>query len=176
MSLIIIFILAISLSMDAFSLSLIYGTLNLDKKLENILGIIVGIFHFFIPIFGYSLGKIILNIIKVNPDIIVGIILIILGIEMLISIKKEEQVKLLKNIFSIIIFAFTVSIDSFSVGITFGATNTNILLSCFIFSIVSCFFTYLGLKLGKRLNNIFGNITILIGAIILIVLGFTYLT
>ena len=175
MSIIIIIILAISLSMDAFSLSLIYGTLNLDKKLEKVTSLIVGIFHFIMPIIGYHLGKIILNIIKVNPKYIVGIIFMVLGLEMLNSIKKEEQIKLLTSIFSVIVFGLTVSIDSFSTGIVFGATNTSILAACLVFSIVSSLFTYFGLVLGKRLNNIFGNISTLIGAIILIILGIKYL-
>ena len=175
MSILIVLILAIGLSMDAFSRSLIYGTLDLDKHLEKITSIIVGIFHFFMPIIGYKLGKIILDLIKINPDYIVGIIFIALGIEMLFSIKKEEQVKLLTNILSIIIFSFTVSIDSFSTGIAFGASNTNVLIPCIIFSVVSGTFTYLGLILGKKLSETYGTISVMIGSIILIVLGIKYL-
>ena len=175
MSLIIILTLAIGLSMDAFSLALIYGTLNLPKKIERLMSIVVGIFHFFMPILGFKVGEIILKLIRVNPDYVVGIIFIILGIEMILSLRKEEKVKALTNIASIILFAFTVSIDSFSVGITFGATKTNILLPCFIFSIVSFIFTYIGVTSGRKLSESFGKITTLIGAIILIMLGINYL-
>jgi len=175
MSLAVIIILAIGLSMDAFSLSLIYGTLNLDRKVENTTSIMVGIFHFFMPIIGFKLGKIILKIIKINPNIIVGGIFIILGIEMLISLKKEEQIKLLTNLLSVILFALTVSIDSFSTGIAFGATDTVIIIPCLIFSVISFTFTYLGLNLGKKLSTTFGDISILVGSIILIVLGIKYL-
>lgn len=176
MSLLIIVIIAISLSMDAFSLSLIYGTLNINRRLEIIMSITVGIFHFFMPIIGYKLGKIIINIIKINPSILAGIIFIILGIEMIISLKKEESISILKNIFSVMIFAFTVSIDSFSVGITFTVLNSSIILSSLIFSITSFIFTYLGLKVGKKLSLSFGNITTFIGSMILIILGVSYLT
>ena len=80
-------------------------------------------------------NNLILKIIKVNPDILVGLIFIILGLEMLISLKKEEQLKILTGMFSVVFFAFTVSIDSFSIGIGFGISNINILLPCIIFSI-----------------------------------------
>ena len=40
-------IVGISLSMDAFSLSLAYGTVGLSKKQEIILSIVVGIYHFY---------------------------------------------------------------------------------------------------------------------------------
>lgn len=175
MSLIITFILAVGLSMDAFSLSLIYGTLNLESKIQKLMSIMVGVFHFFMPLLGYQIGELILKVIKVNPDILVGIIFIILGLEMLISIKKEDQVKILIGIISVIFFAFTVSIDSFSIGIGLGVANTNMLLPCFIFSLTSMVFTYMGVVLGKKLSNKFGSITTLIGSIILLVLGTSYL-
>ncbi len=175
MSLIIIFILAVGLSMDAFSLAMIYGTLNLPRKMQKLMSITVGVFHFFMPLLGYQIGELILKIIKVNPDILVGIIFIILGIEMLLSLKKEEKVKLLTNIFSVLFFAFTVSIDSFSTGIGFGVKNINMLLPCIIFSLTSGLFTYMGVVLGKKLSDQFGSITTLIGAIILLILGISYL-
>lgn len=175
MSLIVIFILAVGLSMDAFSLSLIYGTLNLKTQIQKLMSITVGIFHFIMPLLGYQIGELILKIIKVNPDILVGLIFIILGLEMLISLKKEEQLKLLTGILSVVFFAFTVSIDSFSIGIGFGISNINMLLPCIIFSITSAIFTYMGVLLGNKLASKFGNITTLIGSIILIVLGISYL-
>lgn len=175
MSLIVIFMLAVGLSMDAFSLSMIYGTLNLKPRMQKLMSIMVGIFHFFMPLLGYKVGELILKVIKVNPDILIGIIFIILGLEMLLSLKKEEQVKILTGITSVIFFAFTVSIDSFSTGIGFGVANTNMLLPCIIFSLTSAIFTYMGVVLGNKLANKFGNITTLIGSIILIILGITYI-
>ena len=175
MSLIVIFILAVGLSMDAFSLSLIYGTLNLPKRMQRLMSIMVGIFHFFMPILGYQIGELILKVIKVNPDILVGIIFIILGIEMLLSLKKEEQIKILTGIASVIFFAFTVSIDSFSIGIGFGVANIQMLLPCIIFSLTSAIFTYMGVVLGKKLSDRFGSITTLIGSIILLILGISYI-
>jgi len=175
MSLIVIFMLAVGLSMDAFSLSMIYGTLNLKSSMQKLMSIMVGIFHFFMPLLGYKIGELILTLIKVNPDTLVGIIFIILGLEMLLSVKKEEQVKLLISIYSVIFFAFTVSIDSFSIGIGFGVANQSMLLPCIIFSITSAIFTYMGVVLGKKLSDKFGSITTIIGSVILLVLGISYI-
>lgn len=175
MPILVIFILAVGLSMDAFSLALIYGTLNLNIKIEKLTAILVGVFHFFMPILGCYIGKIILSIIMIDPNIIVGMIFLILGLEMIISLKKEESVKVLNSLFSIILFSFTVSIDSFSTGIAFGATKTNIFLSALVFSITSFIFTYLGLIFGKKLSTRFGDITNCLGALILLILGIKYL-
>ncbi len=175
MSLIVIFILAVGLSMDAFSLSLIYGTLNLKPRMQKLMSVMVGIFHFFMPLLGYKIGELILKVIKVDPDILVGIIFIILGIQMLLSLKKDEQIKILVGTISIIFFAFTVSIDSFSIGIGFGVANTEMILPCIIFSLTSAIFTYMGVILGKKLSDHFGSITTLIGSIILLILGISYI-
>ncbi len=74
MNIILIFFIAVSLSMDAFSLSLAYGTINLDKKEINILSIIVGIYHFFMPIFGMIIGNYIIKYINIGQDLIILII------------------------------------------------------------------------------------------------------
>ncbi len=175
MSLFVILILAVGLSMDAFSLAMIYGTLDLKNNMRKLMSVMVGIFHFFMPILGYQIGELILKLIKIDPEILVGTIFIILGIEMILSLRQEEKVKLLTGILSVVFFAFTVSIDSFSIGISFGVVNSNIILPCIIFSLVSAFFTYIGVMLGKKLSDKFGNITTLIGAIILLALGISYL-
>lgn len=175
MSLFVILMLAVGLSMDAFSLAMIYGTLDLKNNMRKLMSVMVGIFHFFMPILGYQIGELILKLIKIDPEILVGTIFIILGIEMILSLRQEEKVKLLTGILSVVFFAFTVSIDSFSIGISFGVVNSNIILPCIIFSLVSAFFTYIGVMLGKKLSDKFGNITTLIGAIILLALGISYL-
>lgn len=175
MSLLITFITAVGLSMDAFSLSLIYGTLNMPKSRNRCTSIMVGIFHFFMPILGYFLGTFILKYLPISPDILVGIIFTTLSIEMMISLMKEEQVKILTSFLSICFFSFTVSIDSFSVGIAYGALKNNIFLSSVIFSFTSFLFTYAGVVLGKRLVKSFGNIATLFGSIILLLLGISYL-
>ena len=50
----------IALSLDAFSLSIIYGTVIIDKKIIFKLSLLVGIFHFFMPLFGYVLKNLFL--------------------------------------------------------------------------------------------------------------------
>lgn len=46
MDLVHLILIGISLSMDAFSLSMIYGTLNLERKSIVFLSFLVGVFHF----------------------------------------------------------------------------------------------------------------------------------
>ena len=175
MDIILIFIIAISLSMDAFSLSLAYGTISMTKKEITLLSIIVGIYHFFMPIFGMLIGNFLFNLIHISGDIIVLIIFSFIGINMIIeSLKKEEKVKKMR-ISEMILFGLAVSIDSFSVGIGLNNISNNFLLCSTIFSVTSFLFTYIGLKLGNKINQLVGKISSLLGGIILILFGIIYL-
>ena len=174
MNIILIFLIAVSLSMDAFSLSLAYGTINLNKKEIKILSIIVGIYHFFMPILGMFVGSYITKFIHIGEDLIILIIFGLIGINMILeSRKQQENIKYMK-LGEIILFGFAVSIDSFSVGIGLNNISHNFILCSSIFSITSFMFTYIGLKLGKKLNQLIGRLATLIGGISLILFGILY--
>ncbi|MEG0025834.1 MAG: manganese efflux pump [Bacilli bacterium] len=172
---IILIIIAISLSMDAFSLSLVYGTLNLSYKKILQLAIIVGIYHFFMPILGMTVGNFIQTWLKIDTDIMVCIVLLIIGIQMIIeSFKKHQHIKKMSFI-ELLLFGLAVSIDSFSVGIGLKSINSNYILSALIFSIISFIFTYTGLYLGKKINNLIGKVSTFIGGITIIIVGICFL-
>lgn len=175
MQIITIIIIAISLSMDAFSLSLAYGTLNLNKKDILSLSITVGIYHFIMPQIGNIIGKIILNILPIKTNIIVFIVLFIIGLQMILeTFKEEKNIKKLK-IKEMLLFGLAVSLDSLSVGIGLKTIYHNVTISSMIFMIMSFLFTYIGLNLGKKINNIIGKISTLIGGIILMLIGLLYI-
>ena len=161
--------------MDAFSLALAYGTINLRKKEILLLSLIVGIYHFIMPILGMNVGVYISKFINTSQNFLILIIFSLIGINMILDSRKEkEEVKPMK-LLQMILFGFAVSIDSFSIGISLNSISNNVLLCSSIFSITSLLFTYLGLKLGKKLNLIFGKISTLIGGITLILLGIMYI-
>lgn len=173
MNIFIILVIAISLSMDTFSLSLAYGMLSFYKRDIFILSIIVGLFHFFMPILGLLLGNIITK--YINTNLIIFVVFLFIGIEMLISSFKEEKINSSLKLFEMILFGLAVSIDSFSVGIGLNAISNNYILCSTIFCIVSGLFTFLGLTLGNVLNKTIGNISKFIGGFTLIILAFIYL-
>lgn len=175
MEIFILMIIAVTLSMDAFSLSLAYGTLGFNNIEIKVLSVIVGIYHFLMPLIGMNLGVFILKLIKIDPNIIVFVVFLIIGIQMIIeSSKKEKDISLL-NFPQMILFGLAVSIDSFSIGIGLNGITNNYILSSIIFSSISCFFTFAGLKLGKYINDKIGKLSTIIGGIILMILGLLYL-
>ena len=88
--------------------------------------------------------------------------------------RKEENKKLITTTGAIIFFAFTVSIDSFLVGIALGLTKSSILIASLIFSFVSSAFTFLGLILGKKLFEKYKEKALYLGIIILLFLSLKY--
>lgn len=175
MHLLIILTIAVSLSMDAFSLSLAYGTFGLSKCEMLKLSIIVGVYHFFMPLLGLLVGKIFLHIFPINPDVIVFIVLLFIGIQMIIESLKHEKIEKKTYFFELLIFGLAVSIDSFSVGIGLSSISSHYIICAIIFSISSLLFTYLGLNLGKIINHIVGKISTIIGGLVLMVIGIIYL-
>ena len=178
MEFLLVILIAVSLSMDAFSLSLAYGTLGISKKQMFTLAVTVGIFHFFMPLIGLFIGSKIFDFFQINSgtaDILVCIILSIIGLEMIYeTLKKDENLKIMKPI-EVLFFAFAVSIDSFSIGLTLTNINNNYLFSALMFSLMSFIFTFLGLCLGNKIKMLVGKTATILGGTILIIIGISYI-
>jgi len=165
------FLVGISLSMDTFSLSLCYGTIGLNTKKTILLSIVVGLFHFIMPLIGITIGNIIINNLIIDGKYLILLIFSIIGIDMILEAFKEKEKNMLTSFLGIILFAFSVSIDSFSTGIGLNIMTDKIFGSLIIFILTSSIFTYLGIKLGKILNTKLGKISNIIGGVVLILLG-----
>lgn len=174
-SFITVLLIGISLSMDAFSLALIYGTFGLNKKNSILLSIIVGLFHFFMPLVGFFIGNIITKYFGVSMRYFISIIFIIIGIEMIISNFKNEDVGFLDSVVSYFLFGFSVSIDSFTTGIGIKYICSNYYYVSFAFMLCSGFFTYLGFVIGNKINLKYGNISCVFGAFILFMFALYYI-
>ena len=169
-----IIIIGISLSMDAFSLALIYGTYNIKNKDIFLLSSIVGIFHFFMPLMGLTFGSFISRYFIFNVNLVVGVIFGIIGIEMVISSIKKEDVNILFGMVGFLLFGLSVSIDSFTTGIGLSLIGNNYLLCSFVFMIISSFFTFIGLVFGNKLSQKFGSFATTVGGIFMLLIAIFY--
>ena len=164
------FFLAIGLSMDAFSLALAYGTNSLKFSKILFTSFCVGVFHYFMPYLGSTIGTIFIEHFPLNTNLLVSLIFFLLAFEMFLN-RNETTNNLITNYLSIVFFAFTVSIDSFALGIT----NSSIFQAATIFSLVSAMFTFCGLILGKKLFEKYGKKATYLGIFILLFLAIKYL-
>ncbi len=168
-------LIGISLSMDAFSLALIYGTYGLSSKREITLSMIVGVYHFFMPLIGLFFGTMLMKHFIFDPHLVVGIIFLVIGGEMFFSSFREEEVKALVNILGFLLFGLSVSIDSLTTGVGLSAISHNYLGVASVFMVLSGLFTYIGLRLGGKLSERFGKYATMGGGIMMIILAIGHL-
>ena len=173
--LIILLIIGVSLSIDAFSVSAVIGMTKISIKKAYITSITVGIFHFFMPLLGLYISTIITKSININSNLVLGIILILISMQMFIEYIKPSNKEISLSTLGIIMFSLGVSIDSFTIGFGINAITNNIILSSVIFSLCSSSFTYIGFTLGKYVSKFLKKYSYLVGKILLFLLGISFL-
>ena len=75
----------------------------------------------------------------------------------------------------LILLSIATSIDAFAVGITFAILNVDLWMPISIIGIVAFLFSIVGVFIGRRIGNYFGDKFEILGGVILIVLGFKIL-
>lgn len=143
-----IFFIGIALSMDAFSLALGLGTVQMNKKLRNFIPILIGVFHFVMPIIGQIISSKLSSAIQLNSQLLVIILFFYMGIVMIFS-KQENSKYIIYNFFNIFLLAFSVSVDSFTVGLGLNAYDIKFLIPSTVFFVCSSLITYSGLIIGE---------------------------
>lgn len=173
MNIIELIVLSFSLSMDSFATSLCKGiefNNNLYKS-SITTSIWFSIFQTIMPALGYYLGNIISMKLFSVAYYISFFILSFLGISMIRE--KDDVVQLNNSLGFKIMFLLSVSIsmDAFSVGISYALLNLNIILSSILNFSITFITTYIGCILGSKIGSKYSSISKTIGGIILISLG-----
>ena len=121
--------------------------MSLSRKIKNTnkYAVVVGLFHFIMPMLGFITYNVIKHVIYIPSKqiFIIVIIFIILGILM---DRKENIEKFINPI----LFAFAVSIDSFSIGLSL---NSYLVIAALIFTICSSLFTKMGFYIGFKIKS-----------------------
>ena len=163
MHLLYIIIIAFSLSMDTFSVSL-----NIGKYLNKcfIYSLFIGLLHLIFSIMGYYMGNL-LSIFIPNMELFSFFVFMYIALNMILELNNETNVLTLDSI-KLFLISIGVSIDSLGIGMTL---SINVLLSSIVFCIMSFSFTYIGLILSGYLDNKLGNKFIYLGSFSLFVIG-----
>jgi manganese efflux pump family protein len=165
-------LMAFALGMDAFSVGLGMGMFNLRLRQIFKIGITIGIFHVWMPLLGMIAGKFLSNQFGTIATYIGGALLLILGVQMIwSSLKKEEGPVITPVGFGLMVFAFSVSLDSFSVGLTLGIYQAKTVLVLLCFGIAATILTWFGLLVGKKVQNFIGPYSEALGGSILLAFG-----
>jgi manganese efflux pump family protein len=165
-------IMAFALGMDAFSVGLGMGMIQIRLKQIFKIGITIGGFHVLMPMIGMLTGRFLSERFGEIAAILGGGLLLILGVQMIWSSFKKEEESLITPVgFGLLLFALSVSLDSFSVGLTLGIYGAKTALVLMCFGIGACILTWLGLLLGRKVQGWLGTYSEALGGSILLVFG-----
>ena len=179
MSFIELFLIAVSLAMDAFAVSVSNGLIlpNVKKRDAVTFGLYFGLFQFFMPVIGYFLGSKLTKYVQQFDHWIAFILLGIIGFNMIKEsfsddeddIPKEKEILKVKNM---TMLAIATSIDALAVGVTFAfIDNISIFFACSVIGIVAFALSYAGLMIGKKIGPFFKTYAERIGGLVLIGMG-----
>ncbi|WP_306291531.1 manganese efflux pump MntP [Paraliobacillus ryukyuensis] len=171
-----LFIMAVALSMDAFSVGLGMGLQLLRLKRIFFIGLTVGFFHIAMPFAGMLMGRFISSKLEGAATLGAGLLLFGLGMHMILQLFQAERKQPMKPIgLGLFLFAFSVSVDSFSVGLSLGMSGVRIVVTTFLFGLTSTVFTWTGLLLGKRARGLLGIYSEVCGGSILCGFGLHFI-
>lgn len=181
MSLYELFIIAVGLSMDAFSVAICKGlsTGQLKKKHYLVTGAWFGGFQALMPAIGYLLGSTFSEKINAYDHWIAFILLVLIGANMLReAFSKEEdddESEKSGNSFgfkSMLLLALATSIDALAVGVSFALLEgVNILAAVLFIGAVTFILSAVGLKVGNAFGLKYKKKAEIVGGLILIVMG-----
>ena len=173
-----IIIISIGLAMDAFAISLCKG-LSLKKlsyKKSLLVGLYFGIFQAIMPLIGYYFAYNFINVIEKYDHWIAFFLLLFIGIKMIKdSILKEDVLDDDTSIKKMIPLSIATSIDALAIGISLSFLKVNIISSALYIGIITFILSFIGVLIGNKVKNRFGNNAELLGGFMLIVIGFKIL-
>ncbi|HZG59020.1 MAG TPA: manganese efflux pump [Anoxybacillus sp.] len=164
--------MAFALGMDAFSVGLGMGLVRLRLRQIFYIGLTIGMFHIVMPLFGLWLGRFLSQQFGAIASYIGGLLLLILGVQMIVSSFKKNDEPFISPIgIGLLFFALSVSLDSFSVGLSLGIYGARTVLTVMLFGLFSMLLTWGGLLLGRRFQQWLGVYSEVLGGSILFAFG-----
>jgi len=181
MSFVSIFLIAIGLGMDAFSVAV--GTGFTAKRVDpgQLLRLSAGfgLFQFMMPILGWTAGRTVADLISRYDHWVAFALLAGVGAKMIFDSiranddetgRQPETSDPTKGL-SLLVLSVATSIDAFAVGLSFALLDVSVMAASIIIGIVAFAMTAGGIFLGAHAGNKLGNKAGILGGLILIAIG-----
>lgn len=172
-----LFIIAFALGFDAFSLGLGIGMRGIRLWHIAKLGFLIGSFHVIMPILGLFMGRFFNQLLGDVAVTLAGCLFILLGLHMIYSSFKNESKSIFNHysLWGMIVIAFSVSVDAFSVGITLGMFSADFWLTVLLIGLLGGAMSVLGLLLGRKVSGKLGEYGEAMGGAILLGFGILFM-
>jgi putative Mn2+ efflux pump MntP len=177
MSFIELLLIAVGLSMDAFSVSICKGltTKKFSWRVALVCGLWFGFFQVLMPIIGYFLGAQFQEMIEAYDHWIASGLLALIGANMIReALSNKEEVTSVNDSLgfkTMFLLAIATSIDALAVGISFACIQVQLWSSVLIIGVTTFLFSVLGVKIGNVFGSKYEKSAGITGGIILILIG-----
>lgn len=176
MSLYTIFLLAVGLGLDAFSVAIAIGAANQRKTWAPVLrlSLAFGLFQFFMPLAGWLAGSTVVErIARYDHWVAFGLLAAIGGKMIWEGLEKEEATEKPDQTrgWPLLLLSLATSIDALAVGFSFSLLNIPICFPATVIGAVCFLMTAAGMIFGKTLAKLFGKKVEILGGLVLIGIG-----
>ncbi len=171
-----VFLLALSMAMDAFAVCLAAGTLEETQGPRPAfrLSFHFGLFQFIMPVIGWLVGAAIEPAIRNYAHWIALGLLVFVGGRMIHSAlrgKDEERINDPSRGWTLVLLSIAVSIDALAVGLSLGVLGVQVWYPAIVIGVVTSALSLVGLRIGSNLGNRFGKLVEIAGGLVLIGIG-----
>ena len=167
-------LIGVSLSMDAFAVSICKGLSVRKVTLRHALtcGIWFGVFQAGMPVLGYFLGSQFSSLLNRVGPWVAFILLALIGANMVReSFGEDEEVDNDFSAKAMLPLAVATSIDALAGGVSFAAMQVNIVPAACIIGITTCVLSAIGVKVGAVFGDKYRALAERMGGIVLILIG-----
>ncbi len=169
-------VIAVGLSMDAFSVSVCKGLSVSKVEAKHVLscGLFFGIFQALMPTIGYFIGSAFSSYVEKFDHWIAFILLLYIGLNMIKEAKQPDDEDKKDADFSfktMLLLAIATSIDALTIGISFAFLNVDLFASVMSIGFTTFLISSVGVLLGHKIGEKFSNKAEILGGIVLIALG-----
>lgn len=172
-----IIVMAIALGMDAFSLSVGIGMRGVRRfDIARISGLIA-IFHVIMPLLGMFTGLYVGYLLGAIARYVSGGLLLLLGGHMVFASFRDDGFRPVdhRHLLGVLLFALSVSVDSFSVGVSLGMFHSSLLITVLAFGLFGGAMSVMGMWIGSRVGRNLGEYGEAIGGAILFGFGLLFI-
>uniref|UniRef100_UPI0036F2CC91 manganese efflux pump MntP n=1 Tax=Rubeoparvulum massiliense TaxID=1631346 RepID=UPI0036F2CC91 len=176
-----IFMIALGLAMDAFTVSISNGAVLKKVRLKDalLIGAYFGVFQGLMPLIGWAVGKEFQQLIMRYDHWIAFILLSFIGAKMIwdsvhenpCACKETVQPTDALSSKTLLLLAIATSIDALVVGVSFAFLKVAILEAAIIIGLVTGILCVLGVYIGRTFGKLLCGKAEIVGGIVLILIG-----
>ena len=172
-------LIAVSMSMDAFAVSICKGlsVRKIEPKHALSVGLWFGGFQGLMPVIGFALTAVFAGYVEAVSSYIAFALLTFIGVNMIREAldKDEEEIDDSFAFRTMLTLAIATSIDALAVGVTLNLQGANILVAAPLIAVTTGLLSPVGLKVGNVFGARYKSKAELAGGIVLVGLGIKFL-